>query len=119
MACGPDTVTLLVGTNDVRNGVPVKQYSENLGAIVDRVRTRTSARIALMSLPPLGEDLNADINHRLDAYNAAIKETANRTHATYLPVHEEMADILRQRGEHGTPYGFAVPEHGPGPCSGT
>ncbi|MGW6915607.1 SGNH/GDSL hydrolase family protein [Kitasatospora sp. NPDC054939] len=107
VACNPDVVTLLGGTNDVRNGVPVDQYKENLGAIVDRVRTRTSARIALMSLPPLGEDLNADINHRLDAYNAAIKETATRTHATYLPVHEQMADILRQRGNDGASYDFS------------
>lgn len=107
VACGPDAVTLLIGTNDVRNGVPVEQYKENLGAIIDRVRTRTTARIALMSLPPLGEDLGADINHTLGAYNAAIKETATRTQATYLPLHEQMAETLRQRGGNGTPYDFS------------
>lgn len=107
VACHPDAVTLLVGTNDVRNGIPVQEYKENLGAIIDRVRSRTSARIALMSLPPLGENLDADINHKLSAYNAAIKETATRAHATYLPVHEQMVEILRQRGDNGTPYDFS------------
>lgn len=109
VACHPDAVTLLIGTNDVRNGVPVEQYKDNLGAIVDRITTRSSARLALMSLPPLGEDLDAAMNHRLSAYNAAIKETAARTQATYLPVHEQMAALLRQRGGDRAPYDFSFP----------
>ncbi|KAB8193462.1 hypothetical protein FH608_019675 [Nonomuraea phyllanthi] len=76
VACGPAAVTLLIGTNDVRNGVPLPRFRADLRAIVDHVRARTTARIALMSLPPLGEDLNTEINHRLTAYNAAIQETA-------------------------------------------
>ncbi|WP_251064022.1 hypothetical protein [Streptomyces sp. ISL-44] len=60
-----------------------------------------------MSLPPLGENLDADINRRLGEYNAAIQETATRAHVTYLPVHEQMADLLRQRGGEGTSYDFS------------
>lgn len=105
VACSPDAVTLLIGTNDVRDGVPLDQYRNNLDAIVERIKSMTSARIALMSLPPLGEDLDTEINHHLSAYNAAIKETATRTHIGYVPVHERMADALRQRGG-GTPYDF-------------
>ncbi|MFJ3877107.1 SGNH/GDSL hydrolase family protein [Streptomyces sp. NPDC090077] len=107
VACDPHAVTLLIGTNDVRDGVPVDQYEDNLGAIVDRIRSRTSARIALMSLPPLGEDLDAGINARLGAYNAVIRETAARNHIDYLPVHEQMADHLRQRGGKGASYDFS------------
>ncbi|MFI1935783.1 SGNH/GDSL hydrolase family protein [Streptomyces purpureus] len=106
VACRPVAVTILIGTNDLGDGVPVQDYRGYLGAIVDRVKTKTSARIVLLSLPPLGEDLDADINHRLAAYNAVIKETAERAKVDYLPVHERMADHLRKRGGAGTPYDF-------------
>ncbi|GGT17013.1 hypothetical protein GCM10014713_07460 [Streptomyces purpureus] len=98
VACRPVAVTILIGTNDLGDGVPVQDYRGYLGAIVDRVKTKTSARIVLLSLPPRGEDLDADINHRLAAYNAVIKETAERAKVDYLPVHERMADHLRKRG---------------------
>ncbi|MBE1486394.1 SGNH/GDSL hydrolase family protein [Plantactinospora soyae] len=107
VACRPTAVTILIGTNDVRDDVPLDRYRQNLGAIVDRVKAGTTARIALMSLPPLGEDLNAEINQKLTGYNAAIKETAARTQVDYLPVHEQMVDLLRQRGGDPTPYDFS------------
>jgi lysophospholipase L1-like esterase len=107
MACQPDAVTLLIGTNDVRNEVPVQEYADNLDAIIDSIRNRSPARIALMSLPPLGEDLDTPINQRLRAHNTAIKAAASRAHGTYLPVHEQMADFLRRHGGGGTPYDFS------------
>jgi len=107
VACRPAAVTILVGTNDVRNGVPLDQYRDNLAAIVERIKTHSTARIALMSLPPLGEDLDAAINRTLSGYNAAIKETATHTHVDYVPVYERMADVLGQRGDR-PPYDFTV-----------
>lgn len=107
VACRPAAVTLLIGTNDVRNGVPLQQYRDNLRAIVERVRTRTTARIALMSLPPLGEDLDASINHTLGGYNAAIKQIAAGTGVAYLPLHERMTEVLRQVRAPGPAYAFS------------
>ncbi|GAA2719124.1 SGNH/GDSL hydrolase family protein [Actinocorallia aurantiaca] len=106
VACGPDAVTILVGSNDVLDGVPVADYRADLGAIVDRVKEKTSARIALMSLPPLGEDLDSPRNRKLGDYNAAIKETAARAQVDYLPVHEQAVDFLRKSGGAETPFGF-------------
>lgn len=108
VACAPAAVTLLIGTNDVRNGVPLPRFRADLRAIVDHVRARTTARIALMSLPPLGEDLNTEINQRLTAYNAAIQETAAQTSADYLPLHERVVEDLRRTGGR-TPYDFGFP----------
>ncbi|MBA4860357.1 hypothetical protein H1V43_02950 [Streptomyces sp. PSKA54] len=106
VACDPDAVTLLIGTNDVRDGVPLDEYRDNLGAIIDRVKDKTSARIALMSLPPLGEDLDSEINHRLRDYNAAIKEIATRATVGYVPVNERFTDHLHNRG-HRPAYDFS------------
>ncbi|GGZ28245.1 SGNH/GDSL hydrolase family protein [Streptomyces poonensis] len=107
VACDPDLVTVLIGTNDVRGGVPPDEYRADLAAIVDRIEDRTSARVALMSLPPLGEDLDAGINRRLRDYNAAIKETAARTGADYVPVNERFTDRLRDTSRHRPAYDFS------------
>ncbi|GAA3309511.1 SGNH/GDSL hydrolase family protein [Nonomuraea dietziae] len=107
VACRPAAVTLLIGTNDVRNGVPLEQYRDNLRAIVDRVKTRTTAHIALMSLPPLGENLDAEINRSLRGYNAAIKEIATSAGVAYLPVHEQMVEVLRRGRGNRPDYAFS------------
>ncbi|MGH3735305.1 MAG: SGNH/GDSL hydrolase family protein [Micromonosporaceae bacterium] len=99
VACHPAAVMILVGTNDVRSGVPVPEYLDNLAAIVDRIKTGAGARVALMSLPPLGEDLGAEMNRTLAGYNAAIKDLAARAKVGYVPVYERMAEILGRQGE--------------------
>ncbi|GAB3585545.1 hypothetical protein GCM10027445_63180 [Amycolatopsis endophytica] len=104
VACAPAAVMILVGTNDVRNGTPLDQYRDNLAAIVATLQQRTTARIALMSLPPLGEDLDTEINHSLAGYNAAIRDTAAQSGVDYLPVHERMVELLGRDG--GQPYDF-------------
>ncbi|SEG77672.1 Lysophospholipase L1 [Nonomuraea solani] len=107
VACRPAAVTLLIGTNDVRDDVPLDQYRNNLRGTIERVKAQTGARVALMSLPPLGEDLNTDINRKLTGYNAAIKEIATQANADYLPLHERMAEILREGPR--TAYDFSFP----------
>jgi acyl-CoA thioesterase I len=105
VACRPAAVTILIGSNDVRDRVPLEEYRDNLSAIVHQVQARTTARIALMSLPPLGEDLNTEINRVLAGYNAAVKQTAAQARVDYVPVYERMADILAQPGNQ--PYDFS------------
>ncbi|MFD6472357.1 SGNH/GDSL hydrolase family protein [Streptomyces anulatus] len=106
VACDPNAVTLLIGTNDVRDGVPLEEYRDNLTTIVERIKSGTSARVALMSLPPLGEDLDSEINHKLRDYNAAIKETTTRTSVGYVPVNELFTDHLQNQGHRPT-YDFS------------
>jgi acyl-CoA thioesterase-1 len=106
VACHPTAVTILIGGNDALNDVPLDQYRDNLSAIVDPVKSGTGARIALMSLVPIGEDLGGELNQKLGAYNTAIKETATRAGVDYLPVHERLADLLRQRDREPAPYDF-------------
>ncbi|WP_345393362.1 SGNH/GDSL hydrolase family protein [Nonomuraea salmonea] len=116
VACRPAAVTLLIGTNDVRDDVPPDRYRADLRTVVERVKT-TGARVALMSLPPLGEDLDAGPNLRLPAYNAAVKEVAAVTGAAYLPLYERMAGTLRQAGPpHALRLQLPPRTHGRGPA---
>ena len=83
VACRPDVVTVLIGTNDVNatfsqawedsyrkeQKLPEKPtlawYRLNVERIIDRLQAETDAKIALLDLPMLGEDLASDMNRRV------------------------------------------------------
>jgi len=110
----PDHVVILVGTNDVtatlypalakmslsrlKRRLPqppsAKWYHDNMSEIVRLLKEKTQARIALASLPVLGEDLASLPNERVRRYNALLREIAVREHVAYLPVHERDEEYL-------------------------
>jgi acyl-CoA thioesterase I len=112
VACRPDAVTLLVGTNDVLAslgpswesmyrrqqhipGTPnLTWYVENLRAIIDRLHAETDARLAILDLPPLGEDLDSETNGRILDYNAALREIAADAGVQVLPLHDHLVALL-------------------------
>ena len=110
--CNPDIIVITLGTNDV-NAVTsdfntrryIKKarlpktpslawYEKNLRAIVACVRERAPARLALMSPPVLGEDLQNAANRVLPDYCAALQQIARENDAAYLPLHEKMREFL-------------------------
>ncbi|MFI0468558.1 SGNH/GDSL hydrolase family protein [Saccharopolyspora sp. 5N102] len=106
IACRPDAIVLLIGGNDARDQVPPDEFRTNLTAVVDRLRAGTNARIALLSLPPQGEDLSSAANQALASYNDVIKQVANVRGATYLPLNERFAELLRERSPNTGEFGF-------------
>jgi acyl-CoA thioesterase-1 len=72
--CDPDYVTVLIGTNDAHGALTAEQgevvfkemklpqmptdqwYRENLTQIVRKLKVSTHAKIALLSIPPIGEN---------------------------------------------------------------
>jgi lysophospholipase L1-like esterase len=112
----PDAVSVLIGTNDANASLSEKNvrmltrmkkltkrptiawYSENLAAIVDRLATETSALIALLSLPVLGEELGSESVRRSADYSAVVKEIARTRKVTYLPLHERQVACLTASG---------------------
>lgn len=111
----PDFVVLLVGTNDVTSSLnPVlavktrkwkhipheptlENYSNNITAIVRKLRHETNATLALASLPVIGEDLGSVENKTLDQYNAALKQIADQKNVYYIPVNERQKAFLIER----------------------
>jgi lysophospholipase L1-like esterase len=112
IADAPDFVTILIGTNDVNatmsernharymtfNKLPTTPtldwYEENLTAIVQRLKHETSARIAILSLAVIGEDLEHEANLKVNRYNEAIRRIAEREAIAYLPLHERVVAYL-------------------------
>jgi lysophospholipase L1-like esterase len=110
----PDFVTIMIGTNDVnatmseRNWIRYKSfnhlptrptrewYEENLRAIVTRLKAETKARLALVSLALVGEDLEHEANRKVARYNDVVLRIADDEGISYLPLWERMMAYLRE-----------------------
>jgi lysophospholipase L1-like esterase len=119
----PDFVIILVGTNDVTATLSptlarisrltgrfpqppsIEFYKYNMLRIINMLKEKTSAKIALVSLPVLGEDLESMTNHCIKDYNALLKEIADGEQVSYLPVYERQEEYLRKvQQSRGRPY---------------
>jgi lysophospholipase L1-like esterase len=114
IATKPDFITLLIGTNDVNatlsddalqnywKGGKIAQghtptfaeYQANYTKIVAMLKARTSAKISLLSLPLISEEIGSKANLRAAEYNVFIQKTAQQEGLVYLPVHETMLGYL-------------------------
>jgi lysophospholipase L1-like esterase len=113
--CEPDYVTIMIGTNDANAAASEKEaesyvkrmklpqlpdqtwFRENLQEIVTELQKRTAAEIALISIPPLGEDPDHLAFRLSSEYCKSMKEVASQTGVTYLPFHEKIIEILKER----------------------
>ncbi|HOX49230.1 MAG TPA: GDSL-type esterase/lipase family protein [Spirochaetales bacterium] len=122
VALEPDAVTVLIGTNDVNATFGLRSllgywalhrlperpsllfFRENLAVIVRRLRRETKARVALLSMPPIGEDPGHYAWLRSEEYAEAVKEVAKAEGAEYLPLRERIVAYL-----DSVPRGRAIP----------
>lgn len=112
IACGPDAVTILIGTNDVaahigpawldaylkNQNLPelptIATFERDARRIVARLQDETAARIALIELPPIGEDLTSAHNARVRSYNELLHQIGADTGVAVLPLHRRLVDSL-------------------------
>jgi lysophospholipase L1-like esterase len=117
-----DVITVLIGTNDARAslaGYPVQRvmkrkrlprrphaawFQECLSAVVERLRERSGATIGLLSLPVLGQDVDAPPAQASQAFSHRIAEVATAHRVAYLPVHERQLEALRRARVAPVPY---------------
>ena len=111
--CDPDIVIILIGTNDANSTrigagrspatafrklprIPdINWFEANLKRIVHRLTESTRARIALLSIPPLGEDLESSAVTLSSEFSETIGGIAVKTNTAYLPLHEKMLEFIR------------------------
>jgi lysophospholipase L1-like esterase len=68
-----------------------------MNEIVARLRA-AGASVAVCSLPPIGQDLDAPVNAVVREANNAIHDVCIETGAAYLPVYERLTDLLASQG---------------------
>jgi len=112
VALDPDAVTVLIGTNDVNatfgfqaalGYIAVKKLPENpsplffrgnLIGIVRTLKRETRARIALFSIPPIGEEIGHYAYLRTEDYSLVIKDVAKDEGVEYLPLRERLCAYI-------------------------
>jgi lysophospholipase L1-like esterase len=73
-------------------------FRDNLAAICARLRAGTQARVALLSLPPMGEEPGSEAYRRAADYSRIIREIAAAEHVDYLPLNETMTRQIEALG---------------------
>lgn len=116
VACKPNFITILIGTNDVNStmGKVMEKRYQDLGRIskdtspnfedfkknyieiIGHLKTKTQAKIAVMSLPVMGEDLAHEANQKADKYSEFVKQLATDEQLIYLPVREKQKEFLQK-----------------------
>ncbi|MEH7443265.1 GDSL-type esterase/lipase family protein [Bacillus sp. JJ1122] len=116
IACHPEFIIIMVGLNDAsakiapdiaKRNIKIQEqfekpsllvYEKNLAQIVNRLKTETTAKIALFSLPVAGENLFSKANKEIDQYNEVIKKIAEISNVSYLPFNEKLKAYLKGKG---------------------
>jgi lysophospholipase L1-like esterase len=121
IACRPSWITLMVGTNDVyaalstsnahetmaEMGLPERPnrdvFRRYLTDICLQLRNATAAPLALLSLPPLGEDPAHRAFQMTAEYSRIIQAVAHETGNAYLPIHERLRAYLARQPDRPGP----------------
>jgi len=116
LACYPDYITIMIGTNDVlsqcdktlsglivgQNELPevptMQVYERNLRGIVSHIRQASpKVHIGICTLPPITENLNSRPNQMVREANAVIERVAATDEdATVIPVFERLEAVLEK-----------------------
>lgn len=116
----PDFVNILIGTNDIQaiaSDNKLKMYrdldkiakdehpdmhhfKDNLLYLIGRLKKETHAKIAIMSLPLITEDLSAQSNQIADKYSHLIAQIAEDSEITYLPLREKQKNYFFSHTPH-------------------
>lgn len=114
--CDPAVITILIGSNDAEASLseecaqrsisdmrlPRKPdrawFRENLAALCATLKAGTKARIALLSIPPIGEMPGSAAYRRAAEYSRIIRDVAAEQKVEYLPLNETMSRSIEERG---------------------
>jgi acyl-CoA thioesterase I len=116
IALNPHYIILMIGTNDVIASLSrqsAESYMQNkqlpqqpnsvffidsYRKIIERIRQESNARIALVSIPVIGENPGSVANQKASAYNTLIRDLAYEYDLDYLSVFDEQINYLRKQG---------------------
>ncbi len=110
--CRPEIITILIGTNDVRAIISLKNkrdyikrmnlprdpnhewFCQTLKKIIQRLKTEIKAQIAVLTLPMIGESLENSFFNLTKEYSKSIVGIAKNMEVNVLNLHETMVRYL-------------------------
>ena len=113
LQCKPDLIILMIGTNDAlgsfdvnsglryqkNNELPevptLEKYKEHLNELIEKIGIQS--KIAICTLPPIGENENSEVNKHVSLFNNYIKLIANQKNLSLLPVSDALWSDIQSR----------------------
>ena len=113
LACNPEIVIIMIGSNDamasfnIKSGESYKrnsnlpkvptfeEYKILLPKLIDRLNS--SSKVAISTLPPIGEYKDSLVNNHINKFNEFIKVTAAEKNIILLPVSDSIWTELDKR----------------------
>lgn len=113
LECKPDVIILMIGTNDalgsfdVNSGLRYKRnnklpevptfdkYKEYLPKIIDKLSV--SSKVAICTLPPIGENKESKVNQHVNQFNDFIKIVAKEKNINLLQVSDSLWSDIDSR----------------------
>jgi acyl-CoA thioesterase I len=111
--CQPDAAVLLIGSNDAmgsfhhgdgllyqkKGGLPspptLAGYSREVEELVGRLKE--IPKVAICTLPPLGENPDSEVNRHLAAFNEKLRALADEAGLPLLPLDQRLDSLLQER----------------------
>jgi len=98
LSCNPDIITIMIGTNDaIRSkdiNATLEKYHKTMAEFIQRIKDRSAARIILISIPPLGENLQSEKNKEIAQFNDILKTLSRVNQLPYLPFNEKLTAVI-------------------------
>ena len=123
----PDYVTILIGTNDVIGSQPVKLlqdyyietkglpkiptkdwFEEQIEVFIKTIKNETSAKIAITTLPWLGERKDDPIINEIRHFNVIIKNLAIKYDLTLLDLFKKLEENIEENNNR-TNFDVSIP----------
>ena len=113
LQCKPDLIILLIGTNDAlgsfdinsglrykkNNELPevptLEKYKQHLNELIEKIGLQS--RIVICTLPPIGENVNSEVNKHVTLFNDFIKLIAKQKNLSLLPVSDALWSDIQFR----------------------
>ena len=95
----PSLCTIMIGTNDAKDGVRAEDYALVMEQVVTKARLLTQNRhVMLLGVPPLSAGMslpyNAAMNEHIEAYNTALRQLAVQTRCSFLEIACTEQDLI-------------------------
>ena len=100
----PDMITLFIGVNDVRSSVSKETFETNYKYILDRLTKETSAKIYLINVPMIGENVLPPYDEYFDLqtrnFNSIIKSLAENYGLSYIDIYTPTKEEFKKSNEY-------------------
>ena len=81
--------------NELPEVPTLEKYKEHLNELIEKIGIQS--KIAICTLPPIGENVNSEVNKHVNLFNDYIKLIANQKKLSLLPVSDALWSDIQSR----------------------